>query len=179
MYRQLIAAVFLCAFGNATAAVGPVPLEHLAQAAELIIYGRVDSLTKEIQDTEAGPGSEMHGHALYRINASISPIETIKGHAPECIIVTTLAGMEDHPVFQLDENAILFLVRDKDEGTFRTLALAQGKFNVADGQVVREGIPVEEFIDMIRDNLRPTSPALISALSKETRSLRLERNLTE
>jgi len=87
--------------------------------------------------------------------------------------------MEDHPVFQVEENAILFLVRDKDEGTFRTLSLAQGKFNVADGQVVREGIPVEEFIDMIRDNMRPTSPALISALSKETRSLRLERNLTE
>ena len=144
--------------------MGPVTLQGLVESAELIIYGRVGGLTTERQTIKADLSSEMHGRGLYTINASISPIEVIKGHAPDPVIVTSIAGMEDHPVFRADENAIFFLVCNKDEGTYRTVALAQGKYDVANGQVVREGLKVEEFINLIRDMLPPTSPAQTSGL---------------
>jgi len=55
---------------------------------------------------------------------------------------------------------VLFLVSNEDRETYRTVALAQGKFDVADGQVVRRGLPVAEFLDDVRAMLRPKAPAI-------------------
>jgi len=160
LFRVIIAAVWFFCCGGALASMAPVSLQSLAENADLIIYGQVDGLATKQRLFEPGSLSEVENLAVYDIHVSFSPIEAIKGSVQRpVVIVTTVAGMEDHAVFRTGEQAILFLKRNEGEETYTTVALSQGKFDVGDGQVIREGMPVVEFLSLIREHLRPKPPA--------------------
>ena len=165
MSRFLTAAICVCVASSAVAAMGPVTLQGLAEGADLIVYGQVETLVAEERAYEAGQNDEMSGRLFRHVRATVSQFEVIKGSAPDSIIVTAVAGMEDHPDFKVGEQVVLFLVSNEDGETYRTVALAQGKFDVTDGQITREGLSVEEFLSKIRELLRPTPPALMSRLA--------------
>jgi len=157
LFRVIIAAVSAFCCGGAPASMAPVSLQSLAENADLIIYGQVDGLTTKQRLFKPGSLSEMEGLAVYDIHVSVSPIEAIKGHIPTpVVVVTTVAGMEDHAVFRAGEQAILFLVRNEGEETYTTVALAQGKFDVSDGQVTRAELSVQDFLIELRSYVPAT-----------------------
>jgi len=161
LYPALIVAAMVTVCADAPASMGPVSLSGLTNNADLIIYGRVDSLATEERLIAADSSSEMRGRVLHETHATVATIEVVKGPVPgPVVVVTTVPGMEDHPVFRTGEQSILFLVRNEGAETFSTVALSQGKFDVADGQVIREGVSVQEFLNRIRDHLRPNPPEI-------------------
>jgi hypothetical protein len=141
------------------AAMGPVPLEALVEGADLIIYGQVGALHTSERVAESTLSGETQG-VVVEVRATITRLQAIKGDSPDSIVVTTLAGMEDHPVFEVGETAVLFLVCGDDGATWTTMALSQGKFDVREGVVVRESLGVNSFLDKIKELLRPTAPTL-------------------
>ena len=144
---------------SAHAAMGPVSLEALVEGADLIIYGQVGALHTTERIEASAPNAETE-RVVVEIRASVTIIEVVKGDSPGDIVVTTLAGMEDHPVFVAGETAVLFLVQGDYGATYTTMALSQGKFDVRDGVVVRESLDVNDFLDRIRELLRPSAPTL-------------------
>lgn len=143
---------------SAHAAMGPVPLEALIERADLIVYGQVGALVTTERIDESSSSGERS--VVVEIRATVTKLETIKGDSPESIVVTTLAGMEDHPVFEAGETAVLFLVSEDDGAHYTTVALSQGKFDVQDGLVVRESLDLNTFLDKIRQLLVPRAPTL-------------------
>ena len=145
----LVAALSIVAAGS-QASTGAVSLRTLTANADLIIYATVGALVVEEPPLQPDPNGEMQVRTLYRVRANITVLETIKGQAPNSgVVVTSAVGMEDSPVFHPGEHVILFLISNDDHETHSTVALAQGKFDVSDGQVLRADLPIQDFLNQI------------------------------
>ena len=152
-HGQLVAVLIAIATASA-ASTGAVSLCTLTTNSDLIIYGTVGTLVVQEQPLQPDPAGEMQGRTLYQVRASMTVLETIKGQVPDSgLLVTTSAGMEDSAVFRTGEYAVLFLILNEDGETYRTAALAQGKFDVSDGKVLRPDLSIEEFLSKVRHDL--------------------------
>ena len=152
-----VIASLLFAASAAVAAMGAVSLRTMTEQADLIIYGKVDSLATEEHPFQPEANGEMQGRTLYRVLASVSAIEAVKGRPPDRrIVVTTFPGMEDQPVFHRDEHVILFLVSNEGGESYSTYARLQGKFDVSDGQVIRAQQSVQDFLIEVRSYIPAT-----------------------
>lgn len=154
LFRLSLVAVLTAIAAASAASISAVSLCTLTANSDLIIYGTVGALVIEEQPLQPDPNGEMQGRTLYQVRASVTVLETIKGQVPDSrIVVTTSAGMEDSAVFHTGEYTVLFLIRNEDGETYRTAALAQGKFDVSDGKVLRPDLSIEEFLSKVRHDL--------------------------
>jgi hypothetical protein len=86
-------------------------------------------------------------------------VEIVKGSAAgTSVIVRTNPGTEDHPILLPGNEVVLFLVKDGDKEIYRTFGLSQGKFDIQDGLVVRDGLPLATFLDKIRSLIARSAP---------------------
>ena len=144
-----VAFLSLLTIPRAEPAMVEVSLEQLTRDADLIVVGKVESVTSQM------------------INGKISSFATlsvelkIKGELePEQseIVVSFPGGkvgdigmqVEDSPNYKKDEEVVAFLKNVPGESHFSTVGSSQGKFIVDQGIVLRENIPLEQFLAKIK-----------------------------
>ena len=122
-------------------------LEQLARDADLIVVGKVESVT-----------SQMISGKIWS-SATIAVESRIKGdEAGQGKVVVSFPGgkvgdigmqVEDSPNYKKDEEVVVFLKKMQGESHFLTAGSSQGKFIIDQGIVLRENIPLEQFRDRI------------------------------
>lgn len=136
-----------------------VPLSQLIGDAELIVRGTVE---KSIGTSRY---RDQLGELTVGTRWKVTVVETMKGMAPDELIVRTLGGrygltelwVEDEVEFTPGEEAILFLERDPESSDFRVGALYQGHYTVQNDTAVQQesgtSIPIAEMQSHVRDTL--------------------------
>ena len=135
---------------SATGSIGVISLEELTRKADLIVHGTVASIENVKSERKMNPGNVPIPIAVIRF----TPEKLLKGAATEPIIVKAIENMEDSPNFEQDQEAFLFLKQNADDSSFSVFGLTQGKFDVVEGLVVREGISVAVFTEMVEKLVR-------------------------
>ncbi len=125
-------------------------MDELTTSSEEIVQGKVKEITSQWNEKRTLIFSEI----------KIEVKERIKGEKERKeIVVRQLGGKVGDmrlkvigmPVFQEEEEVILFLKEDKTQlKKFYVTGLYQGKFAVKEEQVERKNIPVREFIGDIK-----------------------------
>ena len=143
-----LAWIYLLPLPRPEAVMVEVSLEQLTRDADLIVVGKVESVTSQM------------------INGKISSFATIlveskiKGELePEQseIVVSFPGGkvgdigmqVEDSPNYKKDEEVVVFLKKIQGESYFFTVGSSQGKFIIDQGIVLRQNIPLEQFLARI------------------------------
>lgn len=132
---------------TASASLGVISLEALTDQADLIVHGKVLSSSRETVTRQTAEGTR--GLQISIATIRIEPVRIIKGSAPAPVLVQVVEGMEDSPRFQQGEEVIVFLQQNPDSASYSTVGLMQGKFNVADGLVLRAETPVGPFVEKL------------------------------
>jgi hypothetical protein len=140
---------------RAEPAMVELSLEQLTRDADLIVVGKVESVA-----------SQMIIGKIWS-SATISVESRIKGDEPEQseIVVSFPGGkvgdigmqVEDSPNYKKDEEVVVFLKKMQGESHFSTAGSSQGKFIIEGGIVLRENIPLEEFLARIESIIK-TAP---------------------
>ena len=123
-------------------------LAQLTQDADLIVVGKVESVT-----------SQMLNGKIWS-SATILVESKIKGEleAGQGTVVVSFPGgkvgdigmqVEDSPNYRKDEEVVAFLKKIQGESHFLTVGSSQGKFITDQGIVPRENIPLEQFLARI------------------------------
>jgi hypothetical protein len=130
-------------------------IEQLVADADLIILGTVDCVQSEMEEGK-----------IFSL-ATVSVNLKIKGEpAPtqEKIIVRFPGGavgdvgmkVEDSPDFKKGEEVLLFLQKTKTLSEYMTVGSSQGKFMIRNHIVVRENLPLDQFLERIQRIMHPT-----------------------
>ena len=144
-----LALLFLLPIAKVEAVMVELSLEQLTRDADLILVGKVESVTSQMTDGK-----------IFSL-ATISVESKIKGELePEqSIIVVSFPGgkvgdigmkVEDSPNYQKDEEVVVFLKKMQGESHFFTVGSSQGKFIIDQGVVLRENLPLEQFISRVK-----------------------------
>jgi hypothetical protein len=133
----------------ANAAMIQVPLATSIHNSDLVIRGRaVDQHCEWTAD----------GRWIVTV-VRIRVLDTLGGTAPgDEVVVRVLGGaldgiglsVSDMPVFQPDEEAVLFLKRSNDGNSFLVTDNFQGKNTLLDGRVVERDLPQADFLNTVR-----------------------------
>ena len=134
--------VLLLLSGGVSASLGVISLEELTDRADFIVYGRVASLESIVSERDTAAGTLQILTAIVRIE----PCRVLKGRTAEPIVVKAIENMEDSPGFKQGQKVFLFLKQNPDDSSFSVFGLTQGKFDVEEGQVVREQSSVDQFV---------------------------------
>jgi hypothetical protein len=86
----------------------------------------------------------------------------LKGTGPKAITIRTPGGevgdiglwVEDVPVFFKDQEVIAFVKPIPEESFMQVHGQYQGKFTVENGKVVESGLPIADFVNMVRSVVR-------------------------
>lgn len=117
-----------------------IPLEKLTHDASLIVLGQVTSIeNKKIEE------------GYYRF-ATIQVEKTIKGRLAYPVVVVKHPGniIGDSPDYQVGERVLVFLKKAGADDYYQTIGQFQGKFLIKEETIVRNKIPVEDFIQKVR-----------------------------
>ena len=142
--------VLLLLSNSAPASLGVISLEELTCKADLIVYGTVASVESNESERKMRPGNVPIPIAVVRISSKT----ILKGAATDPIIVKAVENMEDSPKFEQGQEVFLFLTQNADDSSFSVFGLTQGKFDVEDGLVVREQMPVAQFAEKVEELIR-------------------------
>ncbi len=154
---ELLALMLLAGAGvlavPATAAMAPVPLGQSIQRSDLVIRGRT-------LDQHCEWSSDGRWIVTY---VRIQVLETLGGTEPnDEVIVRVLGGalegrglvVSEMPVFQADEEAVLFLKRARDGSSFLVTDNFQGKNTLLGDRVVERDLSRDDFLTQVRDLAR-------------------------
>ena len=136
--------------GSASASLGVISLEELTCKAELIVHGSVASVEHVVAERETSMGKLSISTAVVHID----PDRILKGAASKPIVVKAVENMEDSPRFRQGQEIFLFLIRNEEDSSFSVFGLTQGKFDVKDGAVIREQVPVAQFTEKVEERIR-------------------------
>lgn len=139
--------VWLCA-ASVPAALGYRTVGELMDAADVVVHGTVASVHASEAPQQRGPATRLTEPTT--VTAEILPYAIFKGDAPRRLRVTAIQGMEDSPEFIEGQEVILFLQRGADGQSFKTVGLLQGKLDVVDGVVTRNGTSLSSFLEELR-----------------------------
>jgi len=86
----------------------------------------------------------------------------LKGTGPKAITIRTPGGevgdiglwVEDVPMFFKDQEVVTFVKPIEEEPFMQVHGQYQGKFTVENGKVVESGLPVADFVSMVRSVVR-------------------------
>lgn len=148
-YLPVIAFLSVLFSGSTFASLGVISLESLTEKADLIVYGKIERIDNSTIETETRESASKLPVTMATVR--IAPIKIIKGIAVDPLIVIANTNMEDSPEFQQNHEVFLFLTQNKDNSSYSIIGLMQGKFDVSDGLVVREHMPVETFIKKLEN----------------------------
>ncbi len=123
-------------------------LPELTAGATDIARGHVQHVTSR-WDSE---GKSIHTYA------TISVSEWLKGGGSDVVVVRVPGGevgdvglwVEDVPVFIEGQEVITFLEPTDDESLMRVRGDFQGEFTVEEGKVLGTGLPLGDFVKMVR-----------------------------
>jgi hypothetical protein len=143
-----VALLFLLPVAEPQAVMVELSLEQLTHDADLILVGKVESVT-----------SQMIKGKIFSF-ATVAVNSTIKGELePEQskVMVKFPGGkvgnigmkVEDSPHYKKDEEVVVFLKKIPGESHYMTAGSSQGKFIVDEGIVLRENMPLEQFLARI------------------------------
>ncbi|UCF78392.1 MAG: hypothetical protein JSW03_09890 [Candidatus Eiseniibacteriota bacterium] len=144
----LAACALLLAVTQSHAIMTRATLPELAAGATGIVRGQVLDVTSR-WDSE--------GKTIFTY-VTISVDEWLKGAGPETVTVRVVGGkvggvglwVEDTPVFAGGESVVTFLEPSEEELAHDVRGLFQGKFSVEDGRVIEAGLPLGDFVSMVR-----------------------------
>jgi hypothetical protein len=135
--------------GESATMMLPMELDQLALQAELIVVGAVGTV-------------ERRTHQNFTFDVAIlHPEEVLKGAVPpdEAIAIRFYTGLSTSPVFTAGEEVVVFLKRLPEEDTYETVGAWQGKYSFQGGIVQREQVPLEVFLQRIREFLLTGKPS--------------------
>ena len=139
--------VLLLLSGAVSASIGVISLEELTSKAELIVYGRVAAIESQLSHRSTSAGTLQLAIATVHIEAD----KILKGSAADPLVVTAVENMEDSPHFLQDQEVFLFLTLNAGDSSYSVIGLTQGKFDVSDGRVDREGSSVNQFAQQLQE----------------------------
>ena len=170
MLRILVTLMGLLVFCNSYATtVKPVSLDHMAQAAEVIFYGRVIGNDVRLDETSQRVATFTTFEILEAIKGTDSATYTIKqfgGQLPGSKLVTRIQGM---PQFTENKEYVVFLPAASRSGFASPIGLMQGSFSVSSdssGKSVSNGRAIGALLSANRA-ARPATP--LDALPAQTR----------
>jgi hypothetical protein len=140
---------FLLPIPNARGAMVKLSLEQLVQDADLIILGTVESVE-----------SRWVAGKIFSF-ATVSVSSTIKGEleSGQGKVTVKFPGgkigeidmkVEDSPDYKPGEYTLVFLQKIPNQLYYMTLGSSQGKYLIKDDIVVRENLPLNEFLEKFR-----------------------------
>jgi hypothetical protein len=154
MHRKTIVILLLllaCCLSiqNAHGAMVKLSLDELVTQADLIVMGCVESVK-----------SEMVEGKIFSF-ATVSVTSKIKGEpeATQDQVVVRFPGgtlgdvamkVEDSPDYKQGEEVLLFLKRIENQPGYSTAGSSQGKFLIKNHIVVKENIPLDQFLERIQ-----------------------------
>src|SRR5262245_23562406 len=127
----------------------PMELNQLALQAELIVIGTVGTV-------------ERRTYQNFTFDVAILyPEEVLKGAVPpdEAIAIRFYTGLSTSSVLTAGEEVVVFLKRLPEEDTYETVGAWQGKYALHGGIVQREQVPLEVFLQRIREFLLTGKPS--------------------
>jgi hypothetical protein len=124
-----------------------VPLEQLVKEADLIIVGRVESVKGQKREDW-----------IFSL-AELSVKEVLKGQMPPQGRVTVefeggqvgeeILMIEDSPNYKPGEEVVAFLHKLPNSDRYVTVEMLQGKYQIKEGTVVEENLPLDTFLKEI------------------------------
>ncbi len=122
-----------------------ISLKDLSRSSDLIVVGRVESVTPE-----------RRGGRVVSV-AVIGVAQVLKGKAAGAVAVQFAGGRvgdleerpADTPDYRQGERVVVFLKKMPDTARYSTNANFQGKFKVVSGRVGPEAIPLSAFIKRV------------------------------
>lgn len=126
-----------------------ISLRDLSRSSDLIVLGRVESVT-----------AEQYGVRVVSV-AVIGVTQVLKGNATGTVAVQFAGGRvgdleerpADSPEYRKGEQVVAFLKKMPDAARYTTNANFQGKFKVVGGRVGHEHIPLKAFIENVAQEL--------------------------
>ena len=148
-----LALLFSLSRPKSQAVMAEMSLEQLTEDADLIVVGKVGSVTSQIINEK-----------IFSF-ATISVSSKIKGELkPEQskVMVKFPGGkvgdigmkVEDSPNYKKDEEVVVFLKSVPSESDYMTVGSSQGKLIVDEGIVLRENMPLELFISRVKSIIK-------------------------
>ena len=149
----LFALLCLLSASITQAVIVELPLEELVKEADLIVVGTVENVESEFIQGK-----------IFSF-ATISVKSRIKGElqAQQNRIVVKFPGgkigdigmkIEDSPDYKKDKEVIVFLKSVQGESHFTTVGACRGKFTIGEGIVLRENLPLGQFLARIEDIMK-------------------------
>ncbi len=148
-----LAFLSMLSFSKAQAVMVEVSLEQLVRDADLILIGTVASVKSEL--TQGKIFSFVTIWVSSKIKGELEPGQNkIVVRFPGGTVGDIGMNVENSPNYKLDENVVVFLKRVSAESYFRTVASFQGKFLIENNIVLRERLPVDQFVARIENIIR-------------------------
>ena len=141
---------FLLPLAKPQAAMVELSLDELVEKSDLIVVGTVESVRSELVQ------GKIFSFATILVRSNIKE-EPGQGH--DRIVVKFPGGtvgdvgmrVENSPDYKKGEEVVVFLKKVQDQSHFMTVGSSQGKFLVEDNVVVRENLPLEQFIGKVEN----------------------------
>jgi hypothetical protein len=147
-----LALLLLGLFGaSGHAAMGSIPLTALVDRAELIVLGRIESVSAVPIALRAAVLPDKLSEAAY-LPASVAELSVasiLKGPSGLRRIQIAFTRQEDSPRYRPGETVIVFLSRVVPGDPYTTVGLLQGCYRITNDEVEREQAPVAEFMARI------------------------------
>jgi hypothetical protein len=153
----------LCAFALAPptshALMTKATVAELTAGSTDIVRGRVQTVVSQWEN----------GAKTIATYASISVEERLKGDGPDVVTVRVPGGqvgdvglwVEDTPVFAEGQEVIIFLEATDDLSFMQVRGDFQGEFTVEDGKVFGSGLPLVDFVRMVKSIVQTQEKELI------------------
>lgn len=144
---------FLCLpFSAAHALMTKATMPELTAGATAIARGHVADVVSQWNEERT---------TIYTYT-TIVVADWLKGTGPKAITIRTPGGqvgdiglwVEDVPVFSKDQEVVTFVKPIAEEPFMQVHGLFQGKFTVERGKVVESGLPVADFVNMVKSVVR-------------------------
>jgi hypothetical protein len=148
--------LFACCLSiqNGHGAMVKLSLEELVADADLIIVGTVDSVQSEL--VEGRIVSFATVSVRLKAKGEMEPTQDeIIVRFPGGMVGDVGMKVEDSPDFKKGEEILLFLQKTKTPSVYMTVGSSQGKFMIRNHIVVRENIPLHQFVERIQRIMHP------------------------
>jgi hypothetical protein len=149
--------LFFCCLSiqNGHGAMVKLSLEQLVTDADLMVLGTVDSVQSELVE------GKIFSFATVSVNLKIKgepegTQDKIVVRFPGGTVGDVGMKVEDSPDYKQGEEVLLFLQKTKTQLEYVTVGSSQGKFLMKNNIVVRENIPLDQFIERIQRIMHPT-----------------------
>jgi hypothetical protein len=149
------ALLFFCfiSIHNAHGAMVKLSLENLVAGADLIILGTVDCVQSERVEGKTVSFATVSVNLKIRGEPAGNQGKIVV-RFPGGVVGDAGVKIEDSPDFKQGEAVLLFLQKIQNQPVYRTVGSSQGKFLMKDHMVVRENLPLDQFLERIQSIIR-------------------------